>query len=645
MDNTLCSLAYINSLWDKKQDIFDTYIPLFCQCLVDNLDCSHTVTHIQMKEWVETRYGLSNLTYGAAKSIMSKMVHKGILGNTNGKYQVFESEVAKNLKNIDIDFEKEMTKLCINISNYAQSVFNVSLSEESITNGIMLFVDTYASDLILKRTELFKDKLGRVRESKKAKYIISRYVIDSQEKGDTKVYQFLNQIARGYLLTNVVSFSDIESFVGKLNNVQIALDTPIIYNLLNLNGEANYKMSCELIDILKKNGAKFLVFRENENEVIQTINDAITRLTSKDYNLKCSSRLLRTAVRETYSSGYLQTKLNELDVLYEQYNIVVKDAPISQNGYHEIDMQKLKDTIVSIYTENGKKELKKYLEDTINIDVDTISYIFRIRGNQNARTLKQSKAILVTTNKAIAFASGKKGISNVQHIIPACVTDVFISTILWRNYPSACNNLNTFLLMSECYANVELDDNLFQLFYKELEKKYENRVISKEQYATTAASRLVTTLLEKKTFNDPELFTDMTLSEIIQEVQENMEQKLQEERKNRASDKNEFWSNRYKDEYHVSCISKFMANFIYWSIWILCAIILIVVKGVNICSYDYTDWKLYVCGGFFVFAALFGLFNHAQIIPPKVRIIEYLERLIFRVIIGRDRSKNSTDEL
>lgn len=640
MDNTLCSLAYITSLWEKKQDIFDTYIPLFCQCIVEYWDRASLISHIQAKEWIDKRYGLSNLTYGAAKTIMSKMVNKGILGKSNGEYKVLKSEVTKNLRTQDIDFEKEITILCKNITEYAQSVFNQAITEESIMSGVMLFVDTYAADLILRKTEIFKEKLEHVRESKKAKYIISRYVIDSQEKGETYVFKILVQIARGYLLTNVVSFADLESFVGNLNNVKIALDAPIIYNLLNLNGDANYKMSCELMDILKKNGAKFMIFYENENEVIQTINDAINRLTSKDYNLKYSSRLLRTAVREPYTSGYLQTKLNELDTLYKQYDIVTEDAPESQKGYQEVDMQKLKDIIVSIYTSNGKRKLRKYLDDTIDIDVDTISYIFRIRGNQNARNLKQSKAILVSTNKAIAYASASNSISKVQHVIPACVTDVFLSTIMWRNFPSACNSLNQLLLMSECYTNVELDDNLFQLFYQELENKYKSNSITKEQYATTATSRLVSSLLEKKTFNDPELFTDMTLTEIIQEVQEDMEQTLQDERDARTSDKEQYLAQTNRDEKHVGRISLTLARGIYWILWICFAAAFILVKGWDIRAYDYLDWELYVCLAVLLFSAWFGLFNHGQIIPSKLRIIEVLDRFIFRRIMGRDRSED-----
>lgn len=161
------------------------------------------------------------------------------------------------------------------------------------------------------------------------------------------------------------------------------------------------------------------------------------------------------------------------------------------------------------------------------------------------------------------------------------------------------------------------------------------------QSATTATSRLVSSLLEKKTFNDPELFTDMTLTEIIQEVQEDMEQSLQDERNARTSDREQYLARTNKDEKHVGRLSLFLARGIYWMLWLCCAAMFVLVKGWDVRDYDYTDWKLYTCLVALLFTAWFGLFNHAQIIPSKLRVIGFLDRVIFRQILGRDRGEEA----
>lgn len=135
----------------------------------------------------------------------------------------------------------------------------------------------------------------------------------------------------------------------------------------------------------------------------------------------------------------------------------------------------------------------------------------------------------------------------------------------------------------------------------------------------------------------------MTLTEIIQEVQENMEQTLQDERDARTSDKEQYLAQTNKDETHVGRISLFLARGLYWMLWLCCAATFIWVKGLDVSAYDYSDWKLYACLAALLFTAWFGLFNHAQIIPSKLRIIGFLDRFIFRLIMGRDRSEDTSN--
>jgi hypothetical protein len=95
--------------------------------------------------------------------------------------------------------------------------------------------------------------------------------------------------------------------------------------------------------------------------------------------------------------------------------------------------------------------LPEYKRGQIENDVETISYIYRIRKNEAISNLKGCKAILLTTNEAIAFASKHNEISTnrVKPTIPPCLTDIFLSTILWANYPSKNNELNI-----KCLINV-----------------------------------------------------------------------------------------------------------------------------------------------------------------------------------------------
>ena len=73
--------------------------------------------------------------------------------------------------------------------------------------------------------------------------------------------------------------------------------------------------------------------------------------------------------------------------------------------------------------------------------------------------------------------------------------------------------------MSQCYNNVALNDKLLAMYYTRIEKMEKQGVISKEQVLILRTNEIAFKLLEKKTMNSPEKFTDMTTDEILEEIE------------------------------------------------------------------------------------------------------------------------------
>jgi len=147
-------------------------------------------------------------------------------------------------------------------------------------------------------------------------------------------------------------------------------------------------------------------------------------------------------------------------------------------------------------------------------------------------TLKKSKAILLTSNEIIAYAARNFELKNwtFKSIIPVCVTDIFLSTILWANYPTKNENLNIKQLISECYNIIELDNRLLMKFYEDINKMHKENVISDEQFYLLNASNLTYVLLEQKTLNDIEEYTDKTPNEILEDLQLKINSELNSEK-------------------------------------------------------------------------------------------------------------------
>ena len=615
LDKTLVGYAILNYYSNDGKSILDAYIPLVNSCLIEkNVE---TVSREDIKSMLSEKYGIDNITHGAADSIIQIMVSKQILNKDRGQYWVNKENITQKEINQQDSLLSRFSIIISQIKEYAHDSFSIDFTNEEIEANFIKFLQSHDMEIAMKEDSIYST-LNKKKNDKTCKYIISRYILDMQES-NPKIIDDIVAFAQGHSLASVVTLDNFTNYGGKLDEVTIALDSPIIFNLLGLNGPSNKSLTDELISILKDLHASFAIFRKNYDEVLNTLTDAEWRLRTHKYVYEKSSRVLKFACREHKNAAYIRMKIQQVEQLLSDNCIEIIDAPDLPKSYNEIDIDLLTDLIKGRYTHNGEIELKEYQEDLINTDVDTISYIYRMRGNSPATNLKKCKALLLTTNKAIAFASRHNKLSEIRHNIPVCLTDVFLSTILWANYPSKNKELNEKLLMSECYANIVLDDAILKAFYEDVKKYNAENRITDEQVLLVMSSNLTISLLEQKTYNDFERYSDSTPEEIVREIEANNKREI-----NALTQKLDKHDKRYMQ------IAKVTANIIYFACIVIIASLFILIKFIDLT-------KLGGARSIFgyiviILATLWGLLNHCGIIPKKFDIIDRLTNWLYKMI-------------
>jgi len=344
MNKTLFGLALLSYNWDNhKKDIIDSYVPLVCNSIKNKIQ-TKVSREIVQSDLHET-YGIK-IPLGAIESILKRMTKDGLLKKEAGEYLVIFDKICYAVKDsqkdeLDIAFKS----LVADLKKFSDVEFSINLTTEEIETGLITFFKENDLDLLFASNN-GDSVLPKVKESKKAKYIIAKFITDLQNKEPSKFAMVL-KLAKGYAIASLITYEDIKHYTGNLNNVEIYLDAPIIFNLLGLNGDSNLKLSQELHELLKGNGAKLKIFEVNYGEVVKTILDAIQRLNSNNYNIFKSSRVLRTALRENISAQQLQIKLNQLDSILETFPIERVNSPslIETDWKYQIDESKLTTTI------------------------------------------------------------------------------------------------------------------------------------------------------------------------------------------------------------------------------------------------------------------------------------------------------------
>lgn len=618
MDKVLVSYAILDYLSEKNQDIVDAYIPLVGRVILQY--ASDGIDRDKVRQWFVEDYGLTSITLGAIDSILRRMCTRKMLSRENGCYYIDSEKIASiPYPDLDDSIFCSFSEVIKGIQKFAKNEYSLELTQGDIENGIFQFLDGYNVDIVLNSEDL-STKLANIGSKKvNLKYIISKYILNAFHGG--RNYNFLLKIAKGHLVAQVITLESLASYNGKMSNVIVALDAPIIYNLLGLNNPSSLDLANELLGLLQKQQVKFIIFRHNYNEVIGTLQDAVTRLKSRNYDLDKSSRVLVYAVSNHLDANFIQLQISNLASLFAKWSITIEDAPESKNGYEEIDEKLLENKIKEKYKHNGKGRLPRYVEDLIDVDVQSLSYIFRLRGNDIATSLKNCKALLLTTNNSIAYASSDKSISNVKHTIPVCVTDVFLSTIIWIAFPQKNTHLNKMSVMSLCANNISIDNMLLSRYYKKIEELRGSGTITQDQVAELTMTNAAIKLLEQKTMNTNELFTDETPIEILQ----NIESQYRNEISN-------YELKELRREKQYRRISNFLSEVFYWILWLVLFLLFVgkAVFGYITVGFSWIDaFVLFPIG---VFLGVWGILNWGGFIPTRKELIRKMSDKFYRVV-------------
>ena len=623
MNKTLFGLALLTYSWEtKKKDILDSYLSLIASIITEK---QYTiVNHDILKDDMVNMYGI-NIPHGAIESILRRMLKNAMLSRDNGEYIALHEKIAPHVK---IDNRNELNNLFDDILRdllqYSKNHFQIQFTVDEMEKGFIGFLKEFDLDLMFGNDD-GETVLPFVKENKKAKYIIAKYITEIHTSFPQK-FEIIVKLAKGHAIASLITYDAIGNYSGSLNDVDIYMDSPVIFNLIGLNGESNLKLSQELISNLKKNGAKIKIFHTNYKEVVSTLSDAIRRLETKEYEISHCSRIMRTAIREGYTSQQIQMKYTQLDAILAKMEIPIVHSPelSAKERLYQIDEALLQQNIENLYSVEGKK-IPYYKIDTISRDVESISNIFKLRKQHIANSLKNSKAIFLTSNEMLAYAAKKFEKSEWRYgsTIPVCLTDIFLSTILWANYPAPNDNLNIKQLISECYYITDLDNRVLVKFYEDVDRMHNENAFTDEQYYLLRASKLTYSLLEKKTLNDIEEYTDKTPGEILQDIDLEIRRDLKEERnKTSTIDSN------------IRKFAKFGGKCTFYIIGFVIILLVLMAKWLNP-KIDGTIFNssLYIVA---LLLGIFGFLRWMEIIPTKSKIESKIENFIYsklRVLI------------
>lgn len=533
MNRTILSLAIIKAHWEKsKTDYIDGFIPLIAWLLKEKNYLEIDLACFQ-KDFQE-RYGLI-IPINALVTIFNRAKKSRLVYRDHGKiYAHIDALSDYDLSITSAEAERKFEHLTKSIQSFAKSKYDLTVAADEIENALLSFLKEHDLDILFAAKD--KSALPEVKSKKKLKYIISTFSIYAFES-DPQLFQFLIDVSVGHALSGAILYSGSNSFSGKLIDLNIYLDTPVILDFLGFNGRYKEKSVKELIDILNEEKANVCILDVTRGEVDSILTDCRRWLERGSYDIEKASRALKHCHRKGLSAIDVEQTIISLDRLLSESRISLIQVPPYSETEFVVDETLLEETIYNTYDsiiDNFDKNLADS-KGTIKRDVQVLSGIYRFRRGSKPKTIKECKDLFITSNTALAFASRRFETmhNGTSFTLPTCLTDVFLGTIIWLQSPQKIETINSKRFIADCYSATQPSDALIRKYLSEIEKLKANDRISNDDYYLLRSHRVSISLLETKSMGDPDAIdatsTEEILDGIIKSIKEKEAKNLAEE--------------------------------------------------------------------------------------------------------------------
>lgn len=527
MDNIIASLAVLKVNWDHlKKDYIENFIPFIATLIkkynYDVIDIN-TVCSDFTKE-----FGLI-IPYHPMLTVLNRTQKRGLIERDYGKFKPNKEKAAKfEFTGIAEEQLRKQEKITKEFISFVKQNYSVELTREEAEAAFISFLKDHDLDILFAAQD--STVLPPIKSSNEKKFLIYKFIKNAHES-EPEIFRFIVDIAVGYILASAVLYNKFDKFAGKLKKINFYFDTRCILRLIGAEGKEKKEAYIEFFKTLSEEKGNLFLFQHTYEEMMGILEEALRWVENPRYDSSLASPVLRYFVENNYKSSDVERFIINVDRVLEENKIIKVDAPDpNKYKYYQIDEDNLHAVIVEAYKEQNPsfEELEKRL--AIQRDVKSIASIYRLRKGRKPKTIKEADSIFVTTNSGLSYANRRFESSEIgeDHNIPACLTDIFIGTLVWLQSPAKVLSLNEKKIIADCYAALQPNDTLIKKFLSEVEKLRNEKKISDDEYYLLRTHRVAMELLEEKTMGDLNNFTDKTSEEILEEIRKGIKKEGEE---------------------------------------------------------------------------------------------------------------------
>lgn len=498
---TLTSLAMLKVDLDQQHRNYVDYLSPF---VIDalNFDRPEIISDGSVANALLARFGLQVPTK-VVQHVLRRLQRKKYLELEDGILSITSSLPKSDLEQTRSKAKGHIESVITALIEEANS-HGLTWTTDEATNAVTLFLGEFTVDCL--RTFAFNTALPTVPEKKSVElYVVSKFITKAKERGEPAFDSFI-VLVKGLMYSNALLCPDLESLEKKFQDLTFYLDTPLILNLVGLQGPDAKKAADELIVLLLKLRGSLAVFSHTVSETQQVLSAVVANLN----NPRATGKVIEEARRNGIQISDLILIRDTLDERLRAMHVPTKRTPEYTVDY-QIDEKEFEAALAEEVYYKGETALLN--------DVNSVRSIYVLRKGRQPVRLEDAGAVFVTTNHRFAKAAFHVGRNhNSTREVSSVITAYSLANIAWLKSPLEAPALPLRETMALCYAALEPSHDLFKKYVQEMDKLRETGQITARDHEILRLSPSARDELMELTLGDEEALTLSSIKSILANV-------------------------------------------------------------------------------------------------------------------------------
>lgn len=526
-NSALVGLAILKVDWEVRgRDYLDAILPMVVEAI--RISPNDLVSLPQLQELISSRFGL-RFPQNAIRTMLLRAAREGYLKRDRGVYSRVSSECAKlTLSETESRVIRGIDAVTTALISYADEMHRTKWTAEQSEHALLNFLATEDWQVVMSSVE--SGSVIQLRSPNQAeRFIVSSFVYEIRATRPD-LWDELETIAKGNMLANALFLPNIDRIEQRFKHTAVYFDTSFLVFAMGYAGPDREAPCKELLELLHDFGATLRCFSNTLNETRGIIEACAYRLRSGRLQ-DAYGPTIDYFLEKGYSAGDVDLLAARLPEKLAFHRIEVVELPGYESHFEKRtreDGQIVEERVFSNPVD--EKALERFLQSEIHYaraaalrhDVECIAAIERLRQGRPVFEVEVSKALFVTTNSALAWAS-KKFLADATNPgkIPPCISDYSLANLLWLKSPTNSPDLPRKLIIAEAYAATQPPDDLWKTYLAEIHKLREKGTVAEHDYTLLRHSSVAKRAFMDLTKGQAEAFTQGTVSEILAIAHEN----------------------------------------------------------------------------------------------------------------------------